>query len=118
MLNDCLIMGGAEIPPSADECALIEILSVAPADYVPAICDVFDLRIIPHPDPPPNVCQESAGWSCYADCDSNGVLDILDFLCFQHAYVAGDPYADCDRDGQWTLIDFICFQNAFVSGFP
>ena len=55
------------------------------------------------------------------DCDTTtglGVCDVLDFLCFQNACVAGDPYADCDRDGQWTLFDFVCFQGEFVAGCP
>ena len=91
MLNYCLIIGGGEVPPSADEGTLFEVLEVAGDLYAAAICDVFNLRNIPHPDPPPNACQESAGWSCYADCDSNGVLDIFDFLCFQNAFVGGCP---------------------------
>ncbi|MCH7791845.1 MAG: hypothetical protein IID31_06160 [Planctomycetes bacterium] len=118
MLNHHLIIGGAEVPPSADEGTLVEVLEVAADAYAAAICDVFRLRNIFHPGPTPNVCQESAGWSCYGDCDSNGVLDIFDFLCFQNAFVAGDPYADCDRDGQWTLFDFVCFQSEFVGGCP
>jgi hypothetical protein len=62
---------------------------------------------------------------CYADCDSStgaGVLDIFDFLCFQNAFVAGDPYAcDCDTTtgpGVCDIFDFLCFQNAFVAGCP
>jgi len=61
--------------------------------------------------------------SCYADCDQStgpGVLDIFDFLCFQDAFVAGDPYAcDCDlTTGPLVcdIFDFLCFQNAFVGG--
>ena len=107
-------MGGGEVPHSADEGTLVEVLSVAPDVYVPAICAIFQNRNIDDPVG----CQESAGGSCYGDCDSNGVLDIFDFLCFQNAFVAGDPYADCDRDGQWTLFDFVCFQSEFVAGCP
>ena len=118
MLNHPVIMGTAATPHSADEGTHVEVLEVAGDLYAGAICNVFLERNIPHPDPPPNVCQDSAGWSCYGDCDSNGVLDIFDFLCFQNAFVAGDPYADCDRDGQWTLFDFVCFQSEFVGGCP
>jgi hypothetical protein len=53
---------------------------------------------------------------CYPDCDGNGVLDFLDFLCFQNAFLAGDPYADCNRDGTLDFFDFLCFQNKFLAG--
>ena len=62
---------------------------------------------------------------CLADCDEStglGVLDMLDFLCFQAAFTRGDPYAcDCDvstGNGVCDIFDFLCFQNAFVSGCP
>ncbi|MCH7793277.1 MAG: metallophosphoesterase [Planctomycetes bacterium] len=57
--------------------------------------------------------------ACYADCDTNGVLDIFDFLCFQNSFVLGEPYAcDCDPDPACDIFDFLCFQNAFVAGCP
>lgn len=75
-----------------------------------------------------NVSAHWARWgcvSCYADCDDStgaGVLDIFDYLCFQNAFITGDPYAcDCDTAtgaGVCDLLDFLCFQNAFVSGCP
>jgi len=62
---------------------------------------------------------------CYADCDKSsgtGVLDMLDFLCFQAAFTNADPYAcDCDTStgpAVCDIFDFICFQNAFVAGCP
>ena len=56
---------------------------------------------------------------CYADCDTNGVLDIFDFLCFQNSFVLGETYAcDCDPDPACDIFDFLCFQNAFVGGCP
>jgi hypothetical protein len=56
--------------------------------------------------------------SCYADCDGNGSLDVFDFLCFQDAFVGGDPYADCDGNSTFDVFDFLCFQDAFVVGCP
>jgi hypothetical protein len=63
--------------------------------------------------------------NCYADCDQStgsGVLDILDFLCFQSQFVLGFSYAcDCDAStgpGVCDVFDFLCFQNAFVAGCP
>jgi hypothetical protein len=53
---------------------------------------------------------------CYSDCDASGALDFFDFLCFQNAFLAGDPYADCDGDGTLSFQDFVCFQNEFLAG--
>ena len=58
---------------------------------------------------------------CYADCDWStgpGILDIFDFLCFQNAFVTGEPYA-CNCEivsglGVCDIFDFLCFQNRFV----
>jgi uncharacterized membrane protein len=55
---------------------------------------------------------------CYADCTGEGALDVFDFLCFQDAFVQGDPYADCDESGSLDVFDFLCFQDAFVRGCP
>jgi hypothetical protein len=55
---------------------------------------------------------------CYADCDGNNILDVFDFLCFQDAFVLGDPYADCDGNSIFDIFDFLCFQDAFVIGCP
>jgi hypothetical protein len=54
--------------------------------------------------------------TCYPDCTGNGSLDVFDFLCFQDAFVAGDPYADCDGNTTLDVFDFLCFQDAFVVG--
>lgn len=62
---------------------------------------------------------------CDADCDTStgvGILDILDFLCFQNAFDAGDPFA-CNFDAGTgpsvcDVFDFLVFQNAFSAGCP
>jgi hypothetical protein len=62
-----------------------------------------------------------ASKACYADCDTStgaGMLDVFDFLCFQDAFVSGDPYADCDGNSVLDVFDFLCFQDAFVLGCP
>jgi len=51
-----------------------------------------------------------------ADCNEDGSLDILDFVCFQGLFAAGDPDADCNEDGMLNVLDFICFQAAFQDG--
>ena len=53
---------------------------------------------------------------CPADCDADGTLTILDFVCFQDAFVAGLPGADCDADGELTILDFVCYQSLFAQG--
>jgi hypothetical protein len=55
---------------------------------------------------------------CKADCDRNATLDVFDFLCFQDAFVTGDPKADCDGNTTLNIFDFLCFQDAFVTGCP
>ncbi len=51
-----------------------------------------------------------------ADCDSNGVLSIDDFICFQTLYAINDPKADCDADGVLSIDDFICYQTIYAIG--
>jgi hypothetical protein len=53
---------------------------------------------------------------CFADCDGNGVLNILDFVCYQGLFQNGDPGADCDGNGVLNILDFVCFQGAFLNG--
>ncbi len=54
--------------------------------------------------------------SCTADCNGDGVLSVLDFVCFQQMFQAGHSEADCDGNGLFTVLDFICFQGAFKEG--
>jgi hypothetical protein len=60
----------------------------------------------------PDACESV----CLADCDRSGALDLLDFLCFQNAFMAGEAAADCTGDGVIDLFDFLCFQSAFEDG--
>jgi len=53
---------------------------------------------------------------CFADCNNDGVLNILDFVCFQAAFVANSPAADCDDSGALNVLDFTCYQAAFEAG--
>ena len=55
---------------------------------------------------------------CKADVNGDGLLNLLDFVAFQNAWVAQEPIADCDGDGSFTIIDFVCFQNLFQIGCP
>jgi len=54
--------------------------------------------------------------SCFADCDGNGTLNILDFVCYQGLFQNGNPGADCDGNGILNILDFVCFQQAFQAG--
>ncbi len=56
------------------------------------------------------------GGGCPADCDGNGEVNTLDFLCFLNLYSSGDPAADCDGNGTINTLDFLCFLNAFNEG--
>ncbi len=50
---------------------------------------------------------------CYPDLDSDGSLNLFDFLAFVNLFNAEDPTADCTADGALDLFDFLCFVNAF-----
>jgi hypothetical protein len=53
---------------------------------------------------------------CPGDCDNNGNLNILDFVCFQNKFTDQNPEADCDGNGQFNILDFVCYQNKFTAG--
>jgi hypothetical protein len=55
---------------------------------------------------------------CAADFNGDGVLNVLDFVAFQNAFVQQDPKADCDVNGAFNILDFVCFQNLFGAGCP
>jgi hypothetical protein len=58
------------------------------------------------------------GQKCPADCNGDGTLNILDFICFQGIFQAGNPDADCNGDGSLNILDFVCFQGIFQEGCP
>lgn len=79
------------------------------------ICDQNDghvFKIVPADGN--NQCPEP----CDADCDMDGELTILDFVCFQNLFAGGDLGADCDGNGELNILDFVCYQAAFVKGCP
>lgn len=53
---------------------------------------------------------------CGADCDANGQLNILDFVCFHESYLAGSACADQNGDGELNILDFVYFQQGFLAG--
>ncbi|HRQ72644.1 MAG TPA: GC-type dockerin domain-anchored protein [Phycisphaerales bacterium] len=53
---------------------------------------------------------------CPADCNGDGSLNTLDFLCFLSLYAAGDPEADCNGDTVVNTLDFLCFLNLYSLG--
>jgi hypothetical protein len=55
---------------------------------------------------------------CYADCNPDGILDVVDLGCFQNRFLQGNPYADCDGNGFLNLLDFDCFITKFLQGCP
>ena len=132
MLNHRLIIGRAEMPQSADEGTLIEVLTADDDDdtlangtpHCQQILAAFALGLIT-PSFEINCSDDSAGpgRSCYADFDAStgdGVLDIFDYLVFQSLFLEGDSQAcDCDTTtgaGVCDVFDFLCFQAAFAAG--
>ena len=87
-----------------------------------AFVDVTRLEIV---DILINPDENGIGWDtfsftlskdCAADCNDDGLLNILDFVCFQGLYQAQSPEADCNGDGVLNILDFVCFQGVFVDG--
>lgn len=64
-----------------------------------------------------DVSLQPAG-GCVADCDGNGELNILDFVCFQGEWQNQTDAGDCDGNGQYNILDFVCYQEVFVAGCP
>jgi hypothetical protein len=60
----------------------------------------------------------ATGGPCAADCDGNGTLNILDFVCFQQQWQNQTAFGDCDNNGLYNILDFVCFQVAFQDGCP
>jgi hypothetical protein len=56
--------------------------------------------------------------ACVADCNDDGALNILDFVCFQAAWQAQAELGDCDGNGVYDILDFVCFQGLFQAGCP
>ena len=54
--------------------------------------------------------------TCPADCNGDGALNILDFVCFQNEWQNQSPAGDCDDNGQYNILDFVCYQNLFSAG--
>lgn len=55
---------------------------------------------------------------CSADCNADGALNVLDFVCFQSEWMSQTAAGDCNADGAFDVLDFICFQSVFVTGCP
>lgn len=71
------------------------------------ICGIgSDVRAYFAPEPP----------DCYADCDGDGSVSTIDFLCFLNLFNAGSLQADCDANGALNTLDFLCYLNAFNEG--
>ena len=66
----------------------------------------------------PGVVFYSEGGGCDADCNGDGELNILDFVCFQSEWQAQTPAGDCDGNGLYNVLDFVCYQGVFQAGCP
>jgi hypothetical protein len=61
--------------------------------------------------------------ACYANCEATSTtgpaLNVNDFICFQNAYVTGQPYANCDGSTLEPILnvaDFMCVLNRYSQG--
>ena len=58
------------------------------------------------------------GDDCPADCNGDGELSVLDFVCFQGEWQNQTAAGDCNGDGQYSILDFVCYQGQFQQGCP
>jgi hypothetical protein len=65
-----------------------------------------------------NGFQVRPAGGCAADCNGDGELSVLDFVCFQNEWVGQSAAGDCDGSGRFDILDFVCFQGLFVQGCP
>ena len=63
-----------------------------------------------------NMSIEAAEVPCPADCNGDGLLNILDFVCFQTEWQNQTEAGDCDGNGEYNILDFVCFQGLFQKG--
>lgn len=82
----------------------------------PDECYPYDEGLCPDPLGTMIAFYGGGDGGCIADCDGNGEVNTLDFLCFLNLFSAGDPGADCDGNGSINTLDFLCFLNAYSSG--
>ena len=69
----------------------------------------------------PNVIEymlNLSGAGCPADCNGDGELSVLDFVCFQGEWQNQTAAGDCNGDGQYSILDFVCYQGQFQQGCP
>ena len=86
------------------------------ASTAPDECYFYDFGVCPDPLGTMIAFYGGGDGGCIADCDGNGEVNTLDFLCFLNLFSAGDPGADCDGNGVINTLDFLCFLNAFSAG--
>jgi hypothetical protein len=58
---------------------------------------------------------------CYADCNLDTWLNVMDFVCFQGRFAAQEPYANCDGSPgplPFNVNDFVCYLSRFAVGCP
>ena len=56
--------------------------------------------------------------ACPADVNGDTILNILDFVAYQSAFLNQDPTADCDANAVFNILDFVCYQQLFQTGCP
>ncbi len=91
---------------------------------------LYTVDVVNHAVTDRGVVQADATWDavclalndgpapCFADCDSNGSLNVDDIDCFVMGFLSADlGTADCDANGTLN-VDIDCFIAAFLGGCP
>ncbi|MFI4896552.1 MAG: GC-type dockerin domain-anchored protein, partial [Phycisphaerales bacterium JB059] len=54
---------------------------------------------------------------CPTDVDNNRIVEVTDILLFMDLLRAQNVFADLNSDGRWDLLDFNIFMNRWQPGF-
>jgi len=76
----------------------------------------IDAQVNYIPKGKPQIVQIEIVENCIADCNDDGMVDILDFMCFQEEWQNQTPCGDCNGDGMFDILDWVCFQGEWMQG--
>ena len=80
-------------------------------------CDL-DIQVNYIPGKELDIVQLEVVENCIGDCNDDGKLDVLDFICFQQEWNLQTLCGDCNGDGVYDILDFVCFHNEWKQGCP
>jgi len=117
---DAAVVGGDQLAVLLNDGAaeftnVLTLVSGAGADEVTAgdLNDdqAMDLVVANHAEGSVSVFLSTTTPRCPGDFNGDGAANVLDFVAYQAAFIAGDSSADCNDDGELDVLDFVCFSG-------